>query len=71
MNEDLDPKILICCECQQEFAFTVAAQEYFLERGYTDDPKRCKACHTQHKRSERVSGRTSKDGIPFNENRLE
>lgn len=47
------PKILICTECGEEFAFTAAAQEYFAERGYVDDPKRCKACHTQHKRNQR------------------
>jgi len=71
MKQDLDPKILICCECEQEFAFTVAAQEYFLQRGYSDDPKRCKSCHTQHKKSQRVSGRSTEEKLPFKENRLE
>ncbi len=48
-----EPKILICTECKEEFVFTSAAQQYFLERGYTEDPKRCKTCHTAYKRSER------------------
>lgn len=71
MNEDLDTKILICCECEQEFAFTVAAQEYFLQRGYTNDPKRCKSCHTHYKKAQRVKGRSSEERVSYNENRLE
>ncbi len=53
MDNGFEPKILICCECKQEFAFTVAAQQYFAERGYAEDPKRCKTCHTQHKKIQR------------------
>jgi len=50
-----DAKILICSECGEEFVFTAAAQEYFVERGYTDDPKRCKSCHTSFKKLQRGS----------------
>jgi hypothetical protein len=46
-------RVLVCVECGEEFAFTAAAQEYFAERGYTDDPKRCKSCHMQFKKSQR------------------
>jgi uncharacterized protein (DUF983 family) len=53
MNGGFEPKILICSECGEEFVFTGAAQQYFVERGYTEDPKRCKACHTQYKKSQR------------------
>ena len=56
MKNGLEPKILICNECNEEFVFTVAAQEYFLERGYSEDPKRCKTCHTQYKKSQRNNG---------------
>lgn len=48
-----EPRVLICSECDEEFAFTVAAQEYFAERGYTQDPKRCKSCHMVYKKSQR------------------
>jgi hypothetical protein len=47
------PKILICVECGEEFVFTAKAQQYFVERGYTDDPRRCKSCHTQYKKRQR------------------
>ena len=49
-----EPRVLICCECNEEFVFTAAAQQYFAERGYVEDPKRCKACYTQFKKSQRV-----------------
>jgi len=53
MESRLEPRVLICSECHEEFAFTVAAQQYFAERGYTEDPKRCKACHMRYKKSQR------------------
>ncbi len=53
MENGFEPRILVCTECKEEFAFTAAAQQYFIERGYTEDPKRCKACHTTYKRGQR------------------
>lgn len=53
MTDGFQPRVLICCECTEEFVFTIAAQEYFAERGYSEDPKRCKSCHTQFKREQR------------------
>lgn len=57
MVDGFKPRVLICCECDEEFVFTAAAQEYFIERGYTEDPKRCKACYTQLKKSQRVANK--------------
>ena len=53
MENGYEARVLICCECGEEFAFTAAAQEYFAERGYTEDPKRCKSCHMKYKKSQR------------------
>jgi len=53
VENGFEPKILICVECDEEFVFTSAAQQYFAERGYTEDPKRCKTCHTKYKKSQR------------------
>ncbi len=50
-----ETRVLICMDCHEEFVFTIAAQQYFAERGITDDPKRCKACHFAHKRQQRES----------------
>ena len=53
MDREMEPKILLCTECGEEFVFTSQAQIYFLERGYTEDPKRCKSCHTGYKKNQR------------------
>lgn len=53
MESRFEPRVLICSECREEFVFTVAAQQYFAEKGYSDDPKRCKSCHTTHKKQQR------------------
>ncbi len=53
MESRFEARVLICNVCGEEFAFTVAAQQYFAERGYSEDPKRCKTCHTQYKRKQR------------------
>ncbi len=53
MNAGIEPKFLVCTECNEEFVFTVQAQEYFAERGYSKDPKRCKTCHTRYKKVQR------------------
>jgi len=42
MESSFETKILTCADCGEEFVFTVAAQEYFAEKGYTEDPKLCK-----------------------------
>lgn len=55
MEHGFDPKILICTECSEEFVFTGAAQQYFVERGYNEEPKRCKSCHTKYKKTQRHS----------------
>ncbi|MEK9173444.1 MAG: zinc-ribbon domain containing protein [Patescibacteria group bacterium] len=43
------PVILTCVDCHEEFTFPKSAREYFEEKGYAHDPKRCKACHHNHK----------------------
>lgn len=60
MENGFEPKILICTECNEEFVFTAAAQQYFAERGYNEEPKRCKTCHTQYKKQQR----DHRDGEP-------
>ena len=55
--EPLQDKVLICVDCNEEFVFTVSAQEYFLEKGFTEEPKRCKSCYTQLKKEKRQQQR--------------
>ena len=57
MESGFEVKILICAECGEEFVFTVAAQEYFAEKGYTEDPKLCKTCYMHRKRERKTPSR--------------
>lgn len=43
-------RFLVCVDCGEEFVFTASAQDYFDEKGYALSPKRCKVCHSKHKR---------------------
>ena len=49
----LETRVLICKECGEEFVFTIAAQQYFADKGIKGDPKRCKVCHLTRKRGPR------------------
>ncbi len=57
MDSGFETKILTCAECGEEFVFTVGAQEYFAEKGYTEDPKLCKSCYMQRKREKKAHAR--------------
>ena len=46
MYED---KTLICKECGAEFVFTAGEQEFYAEKGFTNEPQRCKACRAARK----------------------
>ncbi|MCC8111539.1 MAG: zinc-ribbon domain containing protein [Ruminococcus sp.] len=41
MYED---KTLVCKDCGAEFIFTAGEQEFYAERGFENEPKRCKSC---------------------------
>ena len=46
MYED---KVLICKECNNEFVFTAGEQEFYAEKGFVNEPQRCKACRDKRK----------------------
>ena len=46
---DLEDKTIACCDCGDEFIFTVNEQEFYIERGFENEPKRCKPCRQQRK----------------------
>ena len=41
MYED---KTLVCKDCGAEFVFTAGEQEFYAEKGFVNEPKRCKSC---------------------------
>jgi len=52
----MQDKTLICRECGQEFVFTVSEQEFFAEKGFTNDPSRCLDCRAARRRKNREEG---------------
>ena len=50
MYED---KTLICKECGNEFFFTAGEQEFYAEKGFVNEPQRCKACRDARKNATR------------------
>lgn len=50
-------KVLVCRDCGEEFVFTSGEQEFFAEKGFTNEPVRCRDCRSAKKsaRREKVS----------------
>lgn len=46
MKEDIT---LTCCDCGAEFVFTASEQEFYEEKGFTNAPRRCRACRQARK----------------------
>jgi CxxC-x17-CxxC domain-containing protein len=46
MYED---KTLVCKECGNEFVFTAGEQEFYAEKGFVNEPQRCKSCRYARK----------------------
>ena len=51
-----EDKTLVCKECGNEFIFTAGEQEFYAEKGFENEPQRCKACRS-NRRSARNNGR--------------
>ena len=39
-----EDKTLTCIDCGQTFVFTAGEQEFFAQKGFQNEPKRCKNC---------------------------
>jgi CxxC-x17-CxxC domain-containing protein len=50
-------KVLTCVECHSQFVFTAGEQIFYAEKGFKNEPKRCKNCKS--KRAEPFSGTRS------------
>ena len=52
MYED---KILRCKDCGNEFVFTAGEQEFYAEKGFVNEPQRCKDCRIARKNAIRAN----------------
>ncbi|MDY6892266.1 MAG: zinc-ribbon domain containing protein [Chloroflexota bacterium] len=47
---------LQCADCGSTFTFTASEQEFFANKGFTNDPKRCSDCRSSRKQERRGGG---------------
>ena len=52
-------KVLKCGECGAEFVFTAGEQMFFADKGFKNEPKRCKACKSKRQGSAGSGGQRS------------
>lgn len=55
-------KELTCVDCGATFQFSVRDQEFFAQKGYTNEPKRCPACRASRKSRIQGGGSTAGSG---------
>lgn len=60
-TEPLDRE-LTCIDCGSPFIFTIGEQRFFAEKGFTNEPKRCRPCRAAKKeRVERAEKRVKEE----------
>lgn len=61
-------KILTCRDCGQDFTFTASEQEFYAEKGFTNEPSRCPECRQVKKQQTRGNsggyGRPQREMFP-------
>ncbi|HZJ83339.1 MAG TPA: zinc-ribbon domain containing protein [Clostridia bacterium] len=53
-------KTLVCKDCGQDHVFTVGEQEFYAEKGFQNEPARCKDCRDA-KKAARRSGNAKRE----------
>ena len=53
-----EDKTLRCVECGQEFVFSAQDQDYYQQKGFAHEPKRCVDCR-RNQRSKRRGSKTT------------
>lgn len=49
----MEDKKLTCVDCGAEFIFTAGEQEFYKEKGFDNEPKRCLSCRKARKEQSR------------------
>ena len=55
-------KTLVCRDCGADFVFKASEQEFFAEKGFTNEPGRCPQCRAERKQRNSGSGRFGSRG---------
>ena len=59
----MQDKTLICKDCGTEFAFTVRDQQFYAEKGFENEPQRCRDCRSTRKNTRSGSARETFDAV--------
>jgi CxxC-x17-CxxC domain-containing protein len=51
---EFQDRFLSCADCGEEFVWTAGEQQFFADKNFKNEPKRCKACKA--KRASRPAG---------------
>ena len=57
-------KTLTCRDCGTAFVFTVGEQEFYAEKGFTNEPSRCPSCRRANKARRQGNGMDSSGYAP-------
>src|SRR4029450_4123737 len=49
-------KTITCRDCGMDFSFTSGEQEFYAQKGFTNEPTRCPSCRQQRQAAGRRSG---------------
>ena len=53
-------KTLVCRNCGTDFIFSASEQEFFAEKGFTNEPARCPQCRAERKQRNTGSHQVSR-----------
>ena len=54
-------RTLTCVDCSVEFIHSAADQEFYAEKGFVSDPKRCPSCRASRRAMRETGGYDSRD----------
>jgi len=49
-------RVLKCVDCGGEFVFTAGEQQFYADKGFKNEPKRCKGCKSRRGSGDRGGG---------------
>ena len=62
----MEDKKLKCKDCGAEFVWTVGEQEFYQQKGFTNEPTRCPECRNARKQQRSFGGHSDRrDGGRF------
>lgn len=59
-------KTLTCRDCGAEFVFTAGEQEFYAEKGFQNEPTRCRECRAAHKANRAAAPREQYETVCAN-----